>query len=314
MDDDNRSGPLVSIVITNFNYARYLRGAIDSALRQTYARVEVIVVDDGSTDDSREIIVEYSQRVVPVLKANGGLASAINAGVAVARGELVSWLDADDVFLPQKIQTIVNAYRHHPDAVLIYHRLQTTDVDGRPLAKPWPRDVWTGDVGERVARTGGWWPRPTSSAMTYSRRFLQEILPMRECSELGSATWPDAYAGDLAPFFGKLVGLPQALTLYRLHGKNSQLRFDPQKQLRQSLFEYEQLQNALQRFGKHVALEPLDHHLWYMHVAYAADPAISRWQMLWLTLTCPLLTTSGRLIELAKLILRPRARASGLLQ
>ena len=78
--------PLVTIVVNNYNYARFLAEAIDSALAQTYAALEVVVVDDGSTDESREIIAQYGGRVIPVLKDNGGQASAFNAGFAAARG------------------------------------------------------------------------------------------------------------------------------------------------------------------------------------------------------------------------------------
>src|ERR1700719_288784 len=87
---------LVSIIIPNYNYARYLRIAIDSALAQTYAPVEVIVVDDGSTDNSREVIESYGDRITPIIKTNGGHGSALNAGYAASRGEIVIFLDADD--------------------------------------------------------------------------------------------------------------------------------------------------------------------------------------------------------------------------
>ncbi len=74
------SKPLVSILINNYNYGRFLSKAIDSALNQEYQNIEVIVVDDGSTDDSRKIIESYGERIKPVLKENGGQASAFNAG------------------------------------------------------------------------------------------------------------------------------------------------------------------------------------------------------------------------------------------
>src|SRR5262245_22188560 len=95
-----REGTLVSVVINNHNYARFLSAAIDSALDQTHARTEVIVVDDGSTDHSRQVIADYGDRITPLIKANSGQASAFNAGFAVSRGGVVIFLDADDALLP----------------------------------------------------------------------------------------------------------------------------------------------------------------------------------------------------------------------
>src|SRR5688572_7501809 len=108
--------PLVSILINNYNYGRFLRQAIDSALSQTYGNIEVVVVDDGSTDESREIVVNYGERVRPVLKDNGGQASAFNAGFAASRGELIALLDSDDLFVAEKIEKCVAAARKHPEA------------------------------------------------------------------------------------------------------------------------------------------------------------------------------------------------------
>src|SRR5215217_1250210 len=92
--------PFVSVVVNNYNYGRFLGEAIDSALAQTYPRTEVVVVDDGSTDDSCSVIAGYDGRVVPVLKENGGQASAFNAGFAASRGDIVIFLDADDYLFP----------------------------------------------------------------------------------------------------------------------------------------------------------------------------------------------------------------------
>src|SRR5262249_35043848 len=95
--------PLVSVIINNYNYERFVGDAIASALDQSYERKEVIVVDDGSTDGSRSVIQGYAKRLVVVSKANGGQASAFNAGFAKSRGEIICFLDADDVFLPNKL-------------------------------------------------------------------------------------------------------------------------------------------------------------------------------------------------------------------
>ena len=102
--------PLASIVINNYNYAAFLPAAIDSALAQTYAPLEIVVVDDGSSDQSRRIMAGYGDKIVPVLKSNGGQASTFNAGVAQSRGEIICLLDSDDCFAPDKVARIVAAF------------------------------------------------------------------------------------------------------------------------------------------------------------------------------------------------------------
>jgi hypothetical protein len=92
----------VSLIIATFNHERFLAVALDSALAQTLAGVEVIVVDDGSTDDTPAVLSRYTDRVRVIRQANRGLAAARNAGLAAARGTYVSFLDADDVVTPRR--------------------------------------------------------------------------------------------------------------------------------------------------------------------------------------------------------------------
>lgn len=164
----NGAHPLVSIVITNYNYGHYLGEAIDSALNQTYSKTELIVVDDGSTDNSREIIERYNNKVIPLYKENGGPASAFNAGFAVSQGNIVSLLDADDVFLPQKVENVVKVFNNYSGAVVAYHKIQNIDDSGNPFGEPWPPyKAIRGDISSRVARTGGWWPFPPTTALSF---------------------------------------------------------------------------------------------------------------------------------------------------
>src|SRR5258706_14750076 len=93
--------PLVSIIITSYNYGRYLPTCIDSALAQTHTPCEVIVVDDGSSDNSPEIIRSYGRRITAILKSNEGPASSWNLGFAKSRGEFILYLDSDDALLPR---------------------------------------------------------------------------------------------------------------------------------------------------------------------------------------------------------------------
>jgi glycosyltransferase involved in cell wall biosynthesis len=215
----NAVQPCVSILINNYNYERYLREAIDSALNQTYPNTEVIVVDDGSTDNSREIIAIYENKIIPVYKENGGQASALNAGFAVSRGEIVCLLDSDDVWLPQKVEKVVEAFCSYPGAAVVYHTVQNIDEAGTPNGKPWPPyNPIKGNISSQVARTGGWWPFPPSTALSFSRKFLRKVMNVPEGEYRICA---DTYLADLAPFWGEVVGIDQVLSHYRLHTSNN---------------------------------------------------------------------------------------------
>src|SRR5919199_656326 len=111
-----KNQPLVSVLITNYNYEHYLKQAIDSALNQTYPHMEIIVVDDGSTDNSKQVIASYKDKIISVFKENGGQASAMNAGFAISQGEIICSLDADDVWLPTKVEQVVQAACAYPNA------------------------------------------------------------------------------------------------------------------------------------------------------------------------------------------------------
>ena len=95
----------VSTIIPAYNAGKYIQEAIESALAQTYRDLEVIVVDDGSTDDTRRILDEFAGRVTVLRQENQGRAAACNAGAAMARGEWIAFLDADDIWLPTKTQS-----------------------------------------------------------------------------------------------------------------------------------------------------------------------------------------------------------------
>lgn len=215
----SQAQPLVSVLISNYNYDRYLRQAIDSALNQTYANLEIIVVDDGSTDDSQQVIAGYGDRVMPILKQNGGQASAFNVGFAASRGALVCLLDADDVWLPTKVEQVVKAAQADPDAAVIYHRVQNIDQTGHALGQAWPPyTVIRGDISRQVSHTGGWWPFPPSTGLSFTRSFLTQVMDIPEPEYRICA---DAYLADLAPFFGNVVGIEQPLSHFRIHGANN---------------------------------------------------------------------------------------------
>src|SRR6266404_3476760 len=144
---------LASIIINNYNYARFLREAVDSALNQTYRNTEVIVVDDGSTDGSREIIASYSHRIIPLLKRNGGQNSALNAGFSLSRGDVVLFLDSDDVLFPTAVKVAVDAFSEQ-DVVKVHWPWIEWDESSRATGKVWWKSLPEGDLRDLVLRAG----------------------------------------------------------------------------------------------------------------------------------------------------------------
>lgn len=111
--------PRVSVVIPTYNRAHCVARAIDSVLRQTYVDYELIVVDDGSTDGTRELLARYGDRIHVILKPNQGVSKTRNRGIAEARGEFVAFLDSDDEWLPLKLERQVEYFDQHPDVSFI---------------------------------------------------------------------------------------------------------------------------------------------------------------------------------------------------
>lgn len=209
--------PVVSVIITNYNYATYLKQAIDSVLAQTYSKIEIIVVDDGSQDESRDVIARYGDQVIPVFKENGGQASGFNAGLAISRGALICFLDADDLWLPSKVEAVVQAALIHPEAVLFYHRMQWIDAQGIPYGKPWPHTLCQGQIADKITRAGGWWRYSPTAGLSLKRSFFEKVPSIPETLYRLNA---DSYLTGLAPYLGEVVGIPEVLAHYRIHGAN----------------------------------------------------------------------------------------------
>ncbi|HZO87540.1 MAG TPA: glycosyltransferase family 2 protein [Chthonomonadaceae bacterium] len=131
---DRDNGPVVSVVIPCYNQARYLDQAIDSLLAQTYRHVEIIVVDDGSPDNTHEVAARYGDRVRYVRKENFGLPAAVNTGILHATGEFLIYLDADDYLWPDMIARLVNAAQEHPGAAVYHGDCQYVDSNRNEMS------------------------------------------------------------------------------------------------------------------------------------------------------------------------------------
>lgn len=217
--ESRKSPPLASIVISSYNYARFLPSAIDSALNQTYPRVEVIVVDDGSTDESPRVINRYERRISTLLKENGGADAARNDGFAMSTGDIVCFLDADDTVQPTAIEHVAEALAD-PKVAKVHWRLSAIDENGRTTGRTLPSaELSEGDLREVVIAHGpqSYVSSPTSGN-AYARWFLDQVFPIPENMDLRSGTSDDVLA-MLAPLFGKVKALGVEGS-YRIHGNN----------------------------------------------------------------------------------------------
>lgn len=201
-----------SIIINNYNYARFLGAAIDSALSQTYANCEVIVVDDGSTDDSRRVIESYGQKVKPIYKTNGGQGSALNAGFAVSTGELIIFLDADDVLFPYAVETVVAKLQQ--GVALIRYPLEVINAAAEPSG------TYVGGGASRIpsAMFGPFQVDSPGSAKAFPRQVLDRLMPV---PEEDCAMGADAYLAALSSVLGEVVCVEESLGRYRIHANNN---------------------------------------------------------------------------------------------
>ena len=212
---------LISVIVNNYNYGQFLRTAIDSALCQSYRPIEVIVVDDGSTDHSRDIIGSYGDRVIPILKDNGGQASALNAGFACSQGEVIIFLDSDDVLLPETARRMADVFLDKPHVSKVMYRMEIIDAAGQRTGAIKPANhlpLSSGDLSWQILTFPfdmTWMP---TSGNAFSGRVLRQIFPIPAASFRILA---DFYLSHVTPLFGPVVFLEEVGACYRVHGHNS---------------------------------------------------------------------------------------------
>jgi len=207
----------VSIVITNYNYANFLGVAISSALAQTHPNKEIIVVDDGSTDDSRRVIDSFGDRIRVIYKENGGQRSACNLGFRAASGDIVCFLDSDDAWREDALQEVVRAMR--PGVAAVQFCVAIIDQHGRPLGSiypPLPRNWTPQRIRDCVAKSG-FYSFPPTSGNAYARWFLERVMPL-PTDQVRNAM--DGPLNTVAPLYGDVVVLQAPLGYYRIHGGN----------------------------------------------------------------------------------------------
>ena len=210
------STTVVSVVITTYNYGRFIEKAIDSVVSQGYPaeNVDIIVVDDGSTDDTAERVKSYGSQIRYFYQPNGGQASALNLGFEKARGEIISLLDGDDYFLPGKIARVAEAFHQNPALGMFYHPFLEFDMETNehrqsqfPLISGSPYENL-----EKFVCYGG-----PGTCVSFRRQFLDRLIPVPE----GIRMLADGYLGSLIVFIAPILAVPECLAAYRFHDKNA---------------------------------------------------------------------------------------------
>ncbi len=212
-----------SVVITNYNYARFVDSAIESALAQR-ARCQVIVVDDGSSDASLEVIGRFESDVELIAQHNGGQASAFNAGFERCIAPVVLFLDGDDLLAPDAVETVLDTFANEPEAVRCHFGLDLIDAAGQPRPGSLPeehRSLPRGDLRARVAANPDDVPWQPTSGNAFRASVLAELLPMPTEPYRISA---DHYLSNLSALYGPIVAIDRTLGSYRVHGDNADHR------------------------------------------------------------------------------------------
>lgn len=202
-------------MITTYNYERFVGDAVRSALAQTHGAVEVVVVDDGSTDATAERVGAFPG-VRLIRKPNGGQGSAFNAGWRATSGDIVIFLDADDQLDPSAARLVAAAMAGRVSKVQFCLRI--VDEVGGPSGQVLPRHarIDASRFRHRTERAGSY-PTPPTSGNAFARWYLQRIMPLPEEDFRYDA---EGLPVLLAPFFGDVVHLDEVLGAYRVHGGN----------------------------------------------------------------------------------------------
>lgn len=213
--------PTSSVLINNYNNGRYLRRCLESVLAQSVPPGEVIVYDDGSTDESLAVLRDYEPRV-NILRGERGRgtpmhnqARAIEAAFQVSSGEVCFLLDGDDAFAPGKMAAYLAAFTKDERTVMVQAPLWKIDAAGRMLGVEYDPRRHADDYVRSINETQDVNIFYPTSAQAFRRNYLGQRLPLDD--EDGLQLWPDARLTLIAPHFGRVVTLAEPYTFWRRH-------------------------------------------------------------------------------------------------
>ncbi len=211
--------PFVSVLIDTYNHERFVEEAVQSVLAQDFpaSEREILVVDDGSTDRTPEILRKFEPQIRVLRKQNGGQASAFNLGIPECKGDIVAFLDADDWWAPGKLTATANAFAGNPEVGLVGHGIMEVFTDGaeiRQVLRDGPRFRVNSIHGAHLFRL--------RKAFFGTSRMAFRAAILRKIGAVPSALWvqADEYLFTLGAVFADALVLPEPFTYYRIHGAN----------------------------------------------------------------------------------------------
>ena len=226
--------PTVSIVVTAYNLARYLPAALDSALAQDYpaGSLQIVVVDDGSTDDTLAVLTPYLDRVELVSQENRGLIGATNAGLERAHGDYITFLDADDLWQRDRVRRLVDALERNPQAGIAYGDMEMIDADGGLLHGSYLDS-------HRIERVTGrvYGPLLRQSLVAAGSLMVRGSLRERFVPIAPGAPYQDWWIAAAVAEAAEIVHVRAPVNRYRLHGANDFLAAQSGERLARALRE-----------------------------------------------------------------------------
>jgi glycosyltransferase involved in cell wall biosynthesis len=212
--------PAVTVLIDTYNHERFIEEAIMSVREQDFppSEVEILVVDDGSTDRTAEIVQKFAPRIRYMRKGNGGQASAFNFGIPQSQGEIVAFLDGDDWWASNKLRTVMDVFERNPNVGTVGHALIEVDsIAHRSTGLAPGRTGYfdlTSDEGAQMFRD--FMAFLGTSRVTIRRSVLARVLPIPEALVIEA----DEFMATMSVAYGGAILLPELLTYYRIHGEN----------------------------------------------------------------------------------------------
>lgn len=200
--------PLVSVITPTYNQADFLKDTLESVLAQDYPRIEYLVLDDGSTDETPQILAEYSDRVASERQTNRGQTPTINTGWERAQGDILTWLNSDDTFLPGAVTTAVNYLQEHPDVGIVFGDCMFTRADGAAIERSKDRTGF--DYRDFVLQCENPIPQPSA----FIRRAVIDDVGLLDPSYYYFMDWDFWLRAGIRH---QIAYFPELLSTYRLH-------------------------------------------------------------------------------------------------